>query len=75
MEKVIERPTYITIKDRKGNTLLVRSYLETDSKVVHEENTGSIDIFNAEGERIWHSTLAETDQIEYENVEEEESKL
>lgn len=70
MEKLIERPTYVTIKDEKGNTLLGRSYLEAESKVIQEEKTGNIDIFNAKGERIWHSTLAETDQIEYENAEE-----
>lgn len=70
MEKLIERPTYVTIKDKKGNTLLARSYLEAESKVIQEEKTENIDIFNAKGERIWHSTLTDTDEIEYENAEE-----
>ncbi len=37
MEKIIEKPTYISIKDKDGKALLGRSLLPKDSVIVFEE--------------------------------------
>jgi len=56
MEKMIERPTRVTIKDKDGNILL-NDIVNKDNKIVHDEEKGTVDLYNAKGDRIWHSVV------------------
>ncbi|MEM2759874.1 MAG: hypothetical protein QXU32_06620 [Nitrososphaerales archaeon] len=67
MEKVIEKPTYVTIKDKHGNMLLAKSLLGSNSRIVHDESSGVIDLFTGE-QRIWHSRIDNDAKIEFEDV-------
>lgn len=67
MEKIIDKPTYITIKDKDGKEVLGKSLLDKDTKVVYDEEKKFIDIFNSKGERIWHTSVTQQLQIIYDD--------
>lgn len=67
MEKMIERPTRVTVKDKDGNILL-SDIINKDSKIVHDEEKGIVDLYNAKGDRIWHSIVPEDIKIEVSDV-------